>query len=260
MNFKVYIIFLSLILVSGVTPDESYKVPDYGGEIMHYDLRYGMLNVGKATISFIDDSLWCGDHIKAEARSVGIARFIKSITYRFECCMDTITGLPINAIMSLDDRRLHVYNETVFDQRSREDSSIVHSQMSGLHVVPKNIYDILTSYFCFRENYIPLSVKTGQDVVFKIYIADELWDLRIRYAGRETIKTRYGKIKCLKYNPSTVAGNFFRNDDDMTIWFTDDENYIPVRIRLNLIIGSINGHLREYQKPTNKYSNLILQE
>ena len=249
MNFKVCIIFLSLILISGHTPDECYKVPDYCGEIMQYNVSYGILNIGRATISFTDDSLGHGYHIKAEAKSTGIARFFKSIDYCFECCMDTITGLPINATMSLADRRCHVYNETIFDHHSREDSSIVYSQMSGMHVVPKDIFDLLTAYFCFRQNYIPLSVKTGQDAVIKIYITDIIWDLRIRYVGRETIKTQYGKIECLKYIPSTVAGNFFKNEDDMTIWFTDDANHIPVRLRLNLIVGSVNGDLVEYQKP-----------
>jgi len=249
MNLKVYIIFLSLIFLSWLAPDECYKVPDYCGEIMQYNVSYGILNIGRATISFTDDSLGHGHRIKAEAKSIGIARFFKSINYCFECCMDTITGLPINANMSLADRRCLIYNETVFDHHSREDSSIVHSQISGIHIVPKNIYDLLTAYFCFRKNYIPLCVKSGQDAVIKIYIADILWDLRIRYDGKETINTEFGKIECLKYIPSTVAGNFFKNEDDMTIWFTDDTHHIPVRLRLNLIVGSITGDLVEYQKP-----------
>ena len=141
MNFKVYIIFLSLIFLSGIVPDECYKVPDYCGELMQYNVSYGILTIGKATISFTDDSLVPGHHIKAEAKSIGIARLFKSINYCFECCMDTITGLPINASMSLADRRCHVYNETIFDHHSMEDSSIVYSQMSGMHVVPKNIFD-----------------------------------------------------------------------------------------------------------------------
>ncbi|MCD6598865.1 MAG: DUF3108 domain-containing protein [Bacteroidales bacterium] len=249
MNFKAYIIFLSLILLSGISQEESYKVPDYFGEVMHYNVRYGILNIGRATISFTDDSLGRGHHIKAEAKSVGIVRFFKSINYCFECCMDTITGLPINASMSLADRRCRVYNETTFDHHSREDSSIVYCQMSGMHVVPKNIYDLLTAYFYFRQNHIPITVKTGQDAVMKIYIADILWDLRLKYVGRETIKTMYGKIECLKFIPSTVAGNFFKNDDDMTVWFTDDTAHIPVRLRMNLIVGAVNGDLVEYQKP-----------
>ena len=249
MNLKAYIIFLSLILLSGISQEESYKVPDYFGEVMHYNVRYGILNIGRATISFTDDSLGRGHHIKAEAKSVGIVRFFKSINYCFECCMDTITGLPINASMSLADRRCTVYNETVFDHHSREDSSIVYCQMSGMQIVPKNIYDLLTAYYCFRQNHIPISVKTGQDAVMKIYIADILWDLRLKYVGRETIKTMYGKIECLKFIPSTVAGNFFKNEDDMTVWFTDDAAHIPVRLRLNLIVGAVNGDLVEYQKP-----------
>jgi len=249
MSFKLYITFLSLSLLFSISPDEKIKVPDYGGEIINYALSYGIFHIGIAKVSFIDDSLGCGAHIKAEAKSTGIARFVKSIDYSFESCMDTITGLPKNSIISLMDRRRHVYNETVFDQHSRKDSSIVQSQLSGQHIVPKNTYDLLTAYFCFRENNIPLSVKPGHETIIKIYIADILWDLRIKYLGIETIKTMYGKIECLKYCPSTVAGNFFKNEDDMTIWFTDDANHTPVKARLDLILGSINFNMVEYQKP-----------
>ena len=249
MSIRVYIVLFSLILLSGLAPDNSNKIPDYGGEIMDYDVSYGIFNIGKARISFIDDSLSCGSHIKAEAKSIGIVKLFKSINYSFECCMDTIKGLPVNTIMSLTDRRCSVYNETIFDHYSREDSSIIHSQTSGMQVVPKNIYDLLTAYYYFRKNYIQQSVETGRDVVIEIYIADMLWDLRIRYVGRETIKTRYGKMECLKYIPSTIAGSFFKNEDDMTIWFTDDARHIPIKLRLNLIVGSVNGDLVGYQKP-----------
>jgi len=35
----------------------------------------------------------------------------------------------------------------------------------------------------------------------------------------------------------------------MTIWFTDDDVHIPVRIKLNLIVGSIHGNLIAYREP-----------
>ena len=77
MNFKVCIFFLSLILISGHAPDECYKVPDYCGEIMHYNVSYGILNIGRATISFTDDSLGHGHHIKAEAKAQVLQDFLK---------------------------------------------------------------------------------------------------------------------------------------------------------------------------------------
>ncbi|MDX2442779.1 MAG: DUF3108 domain-containing protein [Bacteroidales bacterium] len=249
MNLKASMIFLSMILLSGISPGGSEKVPDYDGEIMQYTIRYGIINVGEAIISFGSDSTSCGSYIKAEARSTGIARFFKSVNYCFESCMDTVTGLPNYSSMSLIDKRCKVQNELVFDQDSRQDSSIVHSEISGMHVVPKNIHDLLTAYYCFRENHISESVNTGQDIVIKIFIADILWDLKIKYVGKETIKTKYGKIECLKYNPSTVAGNFFKNEDDMIVWFTDDADHIPVRIQLNMILGSLKSDLVAYQEP-----------
>ncbi len=249
MNLKVSMIFLSMILLSGISPGGSKNVPDYDGEMMQYTIRYGIINVGEAIITFDGDSASCGDYLKAEAKSTGIARFFKSIDYSFESCMDTVTGLPNYSSMSLIDKRCKVQNNLVFDQDSRQDSSIVHSEMSGMHVVPKNIHDLLTAYYCFRENHISESVNTGQDIVIKIFIADILWDLKIKYVGKETIKTKYGKIECLKYNPSTVAGNFFKNEDDMIVWFTNDADHIPVRIQLNMILGSLKSDLVAYQEP-----------
>ena len=100
-----------------------------------------------------------------------------------------------------------------------------------------------------QRNYLNDSDLNGGEVVIKTYYTDRLRDLRIRYAGVETIKTKYGEIDCFKCNPVTVVGKFFRHEDDMAIWFTKDGYSTPIKIRLNLKIGSIVGELVSYQKP-----------
>lgn len=122
--------------------------------------------------------------------------------------------------------------------------------MSGEHIVSRSIYDILTGFFHFRKNFLKESASSGEEVVINTYFTDELWDLRIRYAGEEIIHTDYGQIECYKFNPVTVVGRFFRHDDDMSLWFTKDEISIPLKVELNLILGSIKGEVSEYQKPT----------
>ncbi|TFH39745.1 MAG: DUF3108 domain-containing protein [Bacteroidia bacterium] len=251
------IILLSSILLaafmSGASQDRSFEVPDYGGEAMHYNLKYGIFNIGFASISFLEDSTGCGYNIKAEAQSIGLAKIFRNLNYRFECCMDQTAGLPNSAIMSLKDGKYNFYNELIFDQYSRIDSAIISSLLSGKHIVSKNIYDILTGFYHFRMNFINESIDIGEDVVIKTFFTDEPWDLRIRYAGEETIKTDSGEVACYKYNPVTIIGRYFHHDNDMSVWFTKDENHIPVRIRLDLKVGSINGELEEYQKPTSNH-------
>lgn len=256
LYYRVNILFSLLVfsIMGGVSQDISFKVPDYCDEIMFYRIKYGIFNIDFASISCLDDPTECGNYIKAEAKSSDWFKIFKDMDYRYESCMDTATGLPISATRSLKDGRYTLYNELIFDQYSIIDSAIIFSKMSGKHVVAKNIYDILTGFYHFRKNLFTESTNIEEDVVIKTFFTDELWDLRIRYAGEETIRTKYGKLVCHKFNLVTVVGRYFHNDDDMSVWFTKDEIPIPVKIRLNLIIRSINANLIEYQEPKNKSS------
>ncbi len=257
-----YILLLTFFLLSlnGNSQAPYGKVPDYTGEIMTYKLKYGILNIGYATISCLADQSGDSIHIKAEAQSSGFIKMIKDIDYRFECYMDPESGLPVSAIRSLKDGRNNLYNELLFDQASRKDSTIIYSQASGKHIVGKNMYDLLTGFFHFRKNYIDVCNDPGDEVIIKTFFSDELWDLKIRYGKRATIETKYGKLDCIMYKPITVIGRFFRHDDDMLVWFTDDESAVPVEIRLNLILGSIRGHLIDYQPPENSNTSMVKQE
>ncbi len=222
------------------------EVPDYNGEVMSYNLKVSVFNIGKAIILFKDTSD-CGSYIRAEAKSTGITKLFVTIHYLYDCCMNSSTGLPEKISRSLRENDFFEYNEVKFDHLSRKDSTILHSQLSGQKVVPKKILDILTGFYHFRKNYIDQCVRTKRDVVIQTYFTDEIWNLRIRYAGIETINTIFGKVRCIKFKPATIIGRFFRHDDDMTIWITDDKFKIPVRIHLNLKVGAIQGELVGYK-------------
>ncbi len=250
MSYRLIIIILftlsdTLIGTSQDISDELYKSC---GESISYSLKYGIFNIGQGSISFsknLDNNI---GHIIAEARSSGWIKIFKNLNYRYESYLDLATGLPRHAIRSLKDGRYDVYNELDFDHSSRTDSAIVFSQMSGQHVVSKNIFDILTGFYHFRMNCISDKMIEGEVVVIKTFFTDELWDLKILYSGDETINTRYGNLECYKYNPTTVIGRYFNHNDDMSIWFTKDKIPIPVKIMANLKFGSVILECTEYQK------------
>jgi hypothetical protein len=128
----------------------------------------------------------------------------------------------------------------------REDSTVVNSQKSGIAVVPKEIYDILSGFYLLRKKYVSGPLQKGDTIFIKTYFTDEVFDLNIRYMGKEKVKTSFGKIKCLKFNPVTEVGRAFKTEDDMTIWFTDEPNFLPVKIRLELRIGSVRVELVDF--------------
>jgi hypothetical protein len=41
-------------------------------------------------------------------------------------------------------------------------------------------------------------------------------------------------------------GRMFESEDDMQIWLSDDKNVIPIKVRFDLVVGSLRMELDEY--------------
>lgn len=244
---KVWInLFVVLTLLHSPGVASPTEPGDGDGELIHYKLRYSIFQVGVATVSCKEDRTGNIYHISVEARSNGLVKLFNTMQYHLECYVDPSTGLPDSAIINLKDRKHSLYNELYFYQDNRPDSSTVISKLSGEHIVSKNIYEILTGFYHFREDLITEDPYSGKEVAIQTFYPDKPWELRFIYAEEEELKTSIGELLCYKYNPGTIAGRFFEHEDDMTVWFTKVKPHIPVRFRLNLKIGAIHGVIKEY--------------
>jgi hypothetical protein len=50
-------------------------------------------------------------------------------------------------------------------------------------------------------------------------------------------------------------GRVFKEEEDMTLWVSDDTNKVPIRLKTDLLVGSIEMDLVEYKnlvQPLNK--------
>jgi len=251
-----------ILLVPGAFSQQTNwnKIPDYTGENLEYSISYSFLRAGKAIMSFNQDSLSSDYHIKAFSKTVGLADVLYRIRDIYECYMSPETGLPRIAIRNVREGNYRQYNEVQFDHNIRPDSSVVTSQLTGVHVVPKNIFDILSGFYYFRNNYIPDQLNRTDTILIKTYFTDEIWDLKIKYDGKGTVKTKVGKIKCLKFDPITEIGRAFKTEHDMSVWFSADSNRIPVKVRLNLVVGSVRVELVNYSGLKHELSSLKLKK
>jgi len=254
--FIYILVFVSVTHMKAQSPEETFEPPDYLDEELYYLISYSFLNAGTAKITFKTDSATQMTHIVADAKTIGLANVLYKIRDIYECYMDPSTGYPYKAIRNVREGSYSEYNEVMYDFNSRSDSTIVHSQKSGTRVVPPHIFDILTGFFHFRKNFVSRNMEPGEMFVIKTYFTDEVWDLKIKYAGKETIKTKMGKIQCIKFNPITEVGRAFKTEHDMSVWFTDDENHLPVKIWLDLRFGSVTSELREYRNLKHEFSSL----
>ena len=66
---------------------------------------------------------------------------------------------------------------------------------------------------------------------------------------RKTIKLDVGKFDCLLVKPSLVGkGRVFKKEDDIRVWFTNDEFKMPVVIESKITWGTLYARLIWYSR------------
>src|SRR5690606_5456003 len=82
-------------------------------------------------------------------------------------------------------------------------------------------------------------LKPNDRITFSMFLDNEVYSMYIRYLGRETIKTKYGKFRAIKFKPLLIKGTIFKGGEDMVVWVTDDMNRIPVRVESHIVVDIV---------------------
>ncbi len=224
------------------------------GEVLKYKVQYGIIKGGEASLSI--DIVPNGDsylyHIKAIAETVGMVGAMVTIRDVYESFTEIHSGLPVKAVRNIREHKYTFYDEYWFFQ----DSNYVETISSGRHEVPDGILDVLSAFYFARRYLFSNELKKEQVIPMKAFFDDKIYDLDVKYKETETLKTKFGKIKCLRFVPATNLKGTFTKEDQMQIWVTADNNFIPVKIRVKLPIGKLKCDLIDYERIKNKTGQL----
>jgi len=242
------IIFFVPIISSSVWGQAaSYKA----GEKIIYTIQYGIITAGNASLELRNDTLNGKEvlHSKLTAKTTGMADVIFKVLDIYESFIDPVTELPVKSIRNIREGRYKKYNEVLFDHKTRTDSAIITSDLTGIHVTPQGIHDILSCFYYFRNYILPVdsNLKKGEVITIATWFTDELYPIRLKYIGTDEIKTKSGKIKCYKFNPVTEAGRLFKTEEDVSFWFSSDKNFLPVKVRFNIFVGAFTVEIVSYE-------------
>ena len=108
-----------------------------------------------------------------------------------------------------------------------------------------NIQDIISAFYLFRG--LPkeeLLKKFSNYKIPMIYNDEGEFIFELQYVGQETINTYIGQKKCFVFKPILHGiGRIFRSPNAITIWVTNDEKRIPVRVKAKIVVGTIYADL-----------------
>lgn len=105
-------------------------------------------------------------------------------------------------------------------------------------------FDVLSLVY-YTRNLDFKAMKPGDKIPVISILDNEVFDLYIRYLGKEAIKDREGKkYDCIKFSALLIEGSIFKGGEDMVVWVTDDDNKVPVLVEAKILIGSVKAYLR----------------
>jgi hypothetical protein len=83
-------------------------------------------------------------------------------------------------------------------------------------------------------------LKPGEIVMIKGFFDKELYNIKLIYEGTEKLETKIGVKETYIFSPEIPANKLFRGNYPIKVWVTKDQNKIPVKIKANLFLGSLN--------------------
>ena len=248
---KKTIVTVLIFITAALKWSAAQQQPYLPGEKVSYQIRYGIVGSGIATLELKEgyyqgEKIW---HAVISGQTTGIADALYKVRDTYESYIDPKSDLPVFSVRNIQEGRYRKYNEVGFDHRSRRDSTLVFSDLTGNHTGPRGLLDIVSCFYWFRKYYLSSDreLVPGETYQMMTWFADELYPIILRYKGKETIRLKGNKIECHRFHPVTEVGRVFKTEEDMAMWFTADENFLPVKIRFDIFVGSFHVDMTSYE-------------
>jgi hypothetical protein len=190
-------------------------------------------------------------HIVGDGRTYSFYDNFFKVRDKYESFIDTTTLQPYKFIRNVYEGGYKKYENVTFNKNTN--TAITNE---GVFKVPACVQDVLSAIY-YSRNIDFDKYKPGDKIPFTLFLDKELFGMYIRYMGKETIKTRYGKFKAIKFKPLLIKGTIFEGGEKMTVWVSDDKNKIPVRVESPISVGSIKVDMMDYKNLRHPLSSLI---
>ena len=174
------------------------------------------------------------------------------------------------ALKGVEPRRFHrdtregdytAINDYVYDRPAGKIHAVVNYRNQGeetLDIPYGNCTYDVTSLFYFVRQMDFGTLKSGQAFPVSIAIDREVLGLKLTYLGQENKYVRgIGTVAARKFGISLRKGEVFEGDQDAILWFSDDDNHVPVAFMAPLKVGAMNGRLKSYTGLAHPFDALI---
>jgi hypothetical protein len=249
-------IALLLIFIATVSFDSQKEDAFAVGEWFKFRIHYGFVNAGYATMEVKDASINNKKvfHVVGKGYTTGMSRFFFKVDDLYESYIDRETGNPYQFVRKINEGGYTKNQEGFFTPAANKILVKDYKHKTeNTFSIPKNTQDIMSTFYYLR-NYPNIDkIKPGESVSIDMFFDDETTKFKLKFIGREDITTKFGVVSTMIFRPLVQSGRVFKEQESLTVWISDDENKLPIRIKASLAVGSIKADLEAFKGLKNPF-------
>lgn len=247
-----------LFFLTAANVGEGYRyvpIEAFGkGERLDYRVHYGFVTGGEASMT-VDKNLHDVNgrqcyKIEVHGYTTGLVDKLFNVKDTWGTYFDTAAAIPQKSYRYIREGRYRKNEEVIFDQLDGQ-AKLIEYEKKGKKIkkteqftVPVYVQDMVSGYYFLRTmDYSKL--KPGEVIDVDGFFDGELYKFRVRFIGRERLKTKIGEFNALVLSPIMPENDIFDGEDAVRLYLSNDQYKIPLKIRADMFVGAVEIDIKE---------------
>jgi len=223
---------------------------------VYYNMGFVWINAGNVhfnvkTEEMNDKKVY---HISGDGKTAKSYEWFYKVRDKYDTYIDKETMLPLRFVRHVNEGGFKIEQDVTMDNNKKQAISDKKT-----YTIPKCTQDVLSAIY-YARNIDYNKYNPGDKIPFSMFLDDKVYNLYIKYVGKEQVVTKMGTYNSIKIVPLLIEGTIFKGGEKMTVWITDDENHLPLRVDSPILVGSIKVDLIAYDNIRYPFTGSVVGE
>lgn len=232
---------------------EGLELPPWFGEKLKFKISWAFITAGEAELNFdkaIEEDGVKAYQIEALAKSYSVIDAVFKVRDINKSWISAEGKRSLGYWQSVregnykrDEWVRFNYNDNSFNTYKQDKRG--HITAWDNNFKGTSVFDMLSSLYYVRTLRLPLKTTVFFDIVNR----NRQYPLKVVVLRKETVKVKAGKFDCIVVEPMISGeGIFVSKGKSLKVWLTDDKYKMPVKMSVDVFIGSVSAELFEYSR------------
>jgi hypothetical protein len=237
-----------LALMGRLSLAQEKALPFRPGETLEYDVTWSVFPAGRVTAALRSGGQPSKDDyaVTTTAQSQGFVSVLFSVENEYRSFFNSQTLCSERISKKIVEGRRRKETEIVFDSKRKlailEEHDLTKPNDPAKHAeneIPGCVEDVVTAFYYLRGQ----DFQIGHPIHLPVNDGSRTYDVTVDVQAREQIQTPLGTRMAIRVEPKVFSG-LFKRKGRILVWFSDDPQHLPLRIKSVIAVGTITGTLR----------------